>query len=158
MVINTGLKSSLEAQVHNFPDGELVLNSEPARGQLHSLCLGLQAAAAGDAVGALVALVDQPAIQPATFAAIAAAATAHPAKIILPAYGGQTGHPIVIPRGAFEAFISAPPGQTARDVIKGLADMTQTIEVSDGNILKDIDSPEDLAKATKPASDDDEID
>lgn len=159
MVINTGLKSSLEAQLHHFPDGGFVLNSEPGRGQIHSLRLGLEAATAGGATGAIVALVDQPAIQAATFAAVAAAAAADPGRIVLPTCTGKTGHPIAIPREAFSAFTSAPSGETARDVITRLSDITLTIEVSDQNILRDIDSPQDLAQAIQSARvDDDEID
>jgi molybdenum cofactor cytidylyltransferase len=159
MVINTGLKSSLEAQLHNFPEGQFVLNSDPSRGQLHSLCLGLEAAANGGATGAVVALVDQPAILPTTFTAVAAAAAANPQRIILPAFNGKNGHPFVIPRDAFTAFLSAADGDTAREVIRRLSSITMTVEVPDENILRDIDSPEDMARASRPtAADENDLD
>jgi CTP:molybdopterin cytidylyltransferase MocA len=152
MVINTGLRSSLEAQMSKFAAGKLVLNGEPALGQIHSLKLGLQSAASSGAAGVLVALVDQPGISPDTLREIREKSAAAPGKIIVPVCDGKNGHPIVIPAACFGAFVDAPKGKNARDVIEENADTVKHVEIRDSQILADVDSPEDLANM-KPEGD-----
>lgn len=148
IVINTGLRAALSAQMGKFTDGRLVPNPEPGKGQIYSLQLGLASAREAGAPGALVALVDLPLVEGATIARLAEAAAAAPDKIVLPQHGGRRGHPYVIPAAHFDAFLGAAEGQTARDIMEALAAQVTTLDVDDPHILTDIDSPDDLSRAT----------
>jgi molybdenum cofactor cytidylyltransferase len=145
VVVNSGLRSSLDAQMAKFPEAEFVPNNEPAKGQIYSLQLGLRSAQSEDADAAVVALVDQPYIRPETVVRLVQAAAAAPDKIIVPSHDGQHGHPFVIPAALFEAFINAT-GATARDIIHQHQSSVQELAVDDPGTLADVDSPEDLLK------------
>lgn len=146
IVINTGLRSSLEAQMEKFTQGKFVLNSEPQKGQIHSLQLGLLEAQANGAEAVMVALVDQPSIHDDTIAEIAGASLLNSDKIVVPTFEGKHGHPYVIPAKYFDAFIKAPEHCTARDVIQSNESALSFAEVEDEAVLLDADSPEDLFK------------
>jgi CTP:molybdopterin cytidylyltransferase MocA len=146
IVINAGLQVSLKRQMKQFPQGNFVLNNEPARGQIHSLQLGLQAARQCGADAAIVALVDQPAIAVSTMTKLREAFFVDPEKLCVACYKGRPGHPILIPRSFFGAFIGVSEGQTARDIIAAHASETKHIETDDAQVVADIDSPEDFAR------------
>ena len=146
IVINSGLRSSLDAQMEKFDEGEFVLNTEPAKGQLHSLQLGIKAAQTSGAQAALVALVDQPFIKEETIAQVVAAAAQAPDKIIVARHNGQNGHPFIVPARVFDDFISAPSHTTARDVIHAHEPLLLFADVDDPAVLADVNSPEDLMK------------
>lgn len=155
IVINTGLRSSLEAQVNKFPDGSFVLNDKPAKGQIHSLKLALEAAASAGADAAMVALVDQPVIQDATLTTLIQRAAAAPTKIIVPQVGDKHGHPIIIPKDKFAAFTGAPEAKTARDIIHENAASVEYVTLTDMSVVADVDSPDDLLKLTNATPTDD---
>lgn len=146
IVINTGLYACLKSPHKEFPRGRFVQNPDPARGQIHSLKLGLGAARQDGAHAVVVALVDQPAIQVGTILELVAAYRRDPNHLLIATYGGKTGHPILIPSGLFDAFLDAPEGQTARDIIARHADCVELVETRDPQVVADIDSPEDLAR------------
>lgn len=156
VVINVGLRSSLEAQVAKFPEARFVLNDKPAKGQIHSLQLGLQAAADNTASAAMVALVDQPLLRPKTIKTLLERAAASPEKVIIPQVQGKHGHPIVIPRTLFDAFLLAAEGKTAEQVLHEHASWVEYVEVDDPSVVTNINSPEDLVKLQAAA--DDEMD
>ena len=146
IVINTGLQSSLNAQMSRFPEARFVLNREPAHGQIHSLRLGLAQARDAGAAGAMVALVDQPLVAPSTVRALAEAAGREPDKLVVPRCGGKRGHPYVVPAALFGAFTDAAAGATARDVLDAHAADAVYVEVNDEGIHQDVDTPEDMAR------------
>ncbi len=146
IVINAGLQVSLKPQMKQFPQGNFVLNKEPARGQIYSLQLGLKAASDAGADAAIVALVDQPAIAVNTIGRLRQAFLEAPEKLFIACYNGQPGHPFLIPKNLFQAFVSAPEGMTARDIIADLGSVVQHIETEDPQVVADVDSPEDLAR------------
>ena len=146
IVINTGLRSSLDAQVSRFEQAEFVLNNEPAKGQIHSLQLGLMAARQNGAEAVMVALVDQPYVEDDTVAEIAGAALLSPDKVVVPVHENTHGHPFVIPAKYYDEFINAPTTTTARDILHALTANIAFAEVEDPAVLNDVDSPQDLFK------------
>lgn len=158
MVINTGLKTSLDAQIGKFPEGRFVLNQAPNKGQIHSFQLGLQAAGAEGASHAVVTLVDLPFVDVETIARLMAASDASPDKIIIPQFEGKHGHPVIIPAARFDAFIQASESQTARDIMHAHPDWLKYVDVTDGEVLADIDSPEDLMSHNKQEKVEDDLD
>ena len=119
----------------------LVRNEDWERGRLSSLQTGLRAAPGADAY--LVLTVDQPRVQPATIAALLAAARSEGA-IVQPSAGERRGHPVVYPAEAVSHLLNLPPTATARDLY-GVADLRRvSVEVDDPAIFENIDTPEDL--------------
>ena len=148
IVINTGLQSSLSAQMNKFTEGRFVLNREPALGQLRSLQLGLAAAREAGAEAVMMALVDQPLVDPRTLKLLVERYGEDTEKLVLPLYEGSRGHPFIIPAAHFDAFIKADAagGATARDVLDTLAGASVCVEVEDGGVCQDVDTPEDMGK------------
>ncbi|MBX7246077.1 MAG: nucleotidyltransferase family protein [Candidatus Sumerlaeaceae bacterium] len=149
IVINMGLKSSLAAQMEKFPGAEFVLNDQPAKGQIHSLQLGLEQAEKSGAKAAVVALVDQPFVKIDTILMLLDAAESLPQKILVPRRDGAHGHPILIPAVRFGDFINAPDGKTARDVLEEHQADVAYVDVDDAGAVTDVDTPEDIAKFLK---------
>ena len=147
VVINKGLRGSLDAQIARFPEADFVLNHEPALGQIHSLDLGLKAAGAGGAKAAMVTLVDMAFVQVETIQLLVDAMDVSPEKIIVPRVGDKHGHPVIVPAARFAEFSGLPSGKSAREVLHEHPDWIEYVDVADQSILLDIDTPEDLAKA-----------
>lgn len=146
IVINTGLHTSMKAQIAKFPNGNFVLNDQPAKGQIYAMQLGLKAAEAAGAAAAMIALVDKPTIGDATIAKIAGRAASSPSKIIIPQVAQIPGHPIVIPADKFSVFIQAPDGRMTQDIFAANEASIEYIDVEDRAVITDVDSPDDLAK------------
>ncbi|HLU40140.1 MAG TPA: NTP transferase domain-containing protein [Planctomycetota bacterium] len=63
---------------------------------------------------------------------------------VLPLYDGRPGHPIAVPAALFDAVLD-PGTATLRDVVR--AAPVDTVAVRDPWVLRDLDTPEDLAVA-----------
>jgi molybdenum cofactor cytidylyltransferase len=101
--------------------------------------------AAGDANGWVVALADMPFIRPETIRRIAAA-VASGAAIAAPEYHGERGHPVGFAdtfRGALEA-LSGDAG--AREILKADPSALVRVAVDDPGVVRDVDTPADLAR------------
>jgi hypothetical protein len=75
----------------------MVVNCDHAAGQMNSVRAGIKAID-GDPAAIVVALADQPALEPADINFLIDAFLALPEpRILIPVHGGQRGHPIVLP-------------------------------------------------------------
>lgn len=125
-------------------------------GMGHSLARGAEAAAALRPRRLVVALADMPWIEPATIRALVAQADAREGRevsasgdaggragwIVVPAYRGQRGHPVV-----FGAVHLAALGRCTGD--RGAAALLSEypvarIAVEDAGVIRDVDEPADL--------------
>jgi molybdenum cofactor cytidylyltransferase len=122
-------------------------NPDPDRGQTSSVQCGLAAIEAG-AEAALVWPVDHPLVGSADVVAIAAAAAADPAAVVvLPTHGGRNGHPVLIRRALFPAVLALSPASPLRDLLRGERGRTAFVERPADRVLRDLDTPADLAAA-----------
>lgn len=124
-----------------------VLTSDRTReGMGASLAAGVAATPGADAW--LVALADMPAIAPATVLALTAHLRAGEG-IVVPEYRGQRGHPVGF-AARFGAELRALGGDTgARGVLRAHAQAVVRVAVADPGILRDVDTPADLAALNK---------
>jgi molybdenum cofactor cytidylyltransferase len=135
-----------------LPAGDSIVrlsNPTPERGQLSSLKIALRwlLDEASACEGALVALVDHPAVAAETYRSLRRAAeTAPSASIFLPTHRGRRGHPVVFTRAVWEELLALPDEVGARSAVH--ADPTRVVEVpvDDSGILRDVDTPRDLAE------------
>ncbi len=117
-----------------------VMNANYRSGQTSSMQAGLRAVPAGCA-GVLFTLVDHPAVDPETIAALAA--EAEPAVLVrVPRYRGERGHPIWFSSALIPEFLALPEDGAAREVVRRHASETRFLEVDDAGILADIDDAE----------------
>lgn len=93
--------------------------------------------------GVVIALADMPYIQPATIAAVAAQLTE--ARIVQPVFEGQPGHPVGFAADLFPALLQIEGDQGARTVVQAHQQEVMRWACEDAGILKDIDTPQDLA-------------
>lgn len=117
-----------------------IVNENWQVGMLSSVQRGL--AMSAPAAGYLILLGDQPALDPATIRAVAAAFLANPAWPALPTFAGKEGHPLIIPAVMRDQIIAAEV-DTPGGLRSLIGDDIQRIEVSDPAIGWDIDTTAD---------------
>ena len=123
----------------------LVVNPDPARGQLSSLLVGLDTAAS-DIEAVLVTLVDVPLIASSTIRQVIAAWEPARPPVVRPARGTRHGHPVLFDRAVFDELRHAPLDEGAKFVVRAHADHVVYVEVDDEGCLFDVDTPGDYAR------------
>ena len=122
----------------------IVENPAPSRGMASSVAIGFAVIAATDVDAAWLWPVDHPFVAVNTLVQLADALGGHAAA--QPRFGGRGGHPPLVARALFSALAGctdAPGG--ARDVL-ARADVI-AVEVDDAGVVRDVDTPRDLAEA-----------
>lgn len=121
---------------------KVVVCENAAEGMGASLACAVRAAGAAD--GYLVALGDMPFIRASTIAAVRDA-LAGGAPLAAPYFHGRRGHPVGI-AAAFRAELEAMKGdEGARRLLEKHPDKLIKIPVGDPGVIRDIDTPGDLA-------------
>ena len=129
----------------DFTGVEVIVNHDYQQGQTSSLQAGLKAleSGAGTSVEAvLLCLVDHPAVPAEAIRALLAAFRATASPVVIPAFKGQRGHPVLIGRALFDELLGSNPEAGANTVIRKYRNATQFVEVGDAGILLDVDDPE----------------
>lgn len=124
-------------------------NADYREGMSSSVKCGIRAVSPA-ATAVLVALVDQPQIEAAIIDRVVAEYERQPALIIIPTYGGRTGHPVLIDLKLRDELIAFDPAQGLRQVVQAHADEVVHIEVATDAVLTDFDYPEDYERLAKP--------
>ncbi len=92
----------------------------------------------------LVALADMPDVLVGTYRVLAREASA--ARILVPEYAGQAGHPVVFGASFYPALRELSGDAGGRGVIAANAVAVRRVPVADAGILRDIDTSRDLAR------------
>jgi molybdenum cofactor cytidylyltransferase len=122
-------------------DVSFVHNPHFAEGLSTSLRAGL-AALPHDVDGAIVCLGDMPAVSGAAIAKMVAAFNpAEGRAIIVPAYQGKRGNPVLFARAYFQEIAAVHGDIGARPVIAEHDDEVYEIEMEDASVLADADTP-----------------
>src|SRR5262249_22058396 len=125
----------------------LARNPSPERGQFSSLQTGLRETLNHGRDSAMVTLVDRPAPASATLDQLVTAFNARDRAIwlVVPEYGGEHGHPMVVGREMIEEFLRAPSTATARDIEHANQTHIKYFPVDDPFVTTNINTPEDYA-------------
>jgi molybdenum cofactor cytidylyltransferase len=121
---------------------EVVRCARAAEGMGASLACG--AAAATPARGYVVALADMPFIRPSSIAAVRDALLAG-AAVAAPYFRARRGHPVGIAARFRDALLQLRGDEGARQLLQAHASELVKIPVGDPAVLRDIDTPGDLA-------------
>ena len=122
------------------PGAAIVVNPDPARGQLSSLQCAL-AALGQDPAAVIVTLADVPLVSPETVRSLIGAWRTSRAPLVWPSHRGRHGHPVVFAPPLLEALRTADPAPGARPVVRRFAPSAVTVEVADAAVLLDVDTP-----------------
>ena len=134
---SAALAEALEAEAC-----EVIVCEDAAQGMGASLACA--ARAAGEADGYLVALGDMPFVRPATVAAVRDALAAG-APLAAPYFRARRGHPIGFSGRFFRDLLASQGDQGARALLAANEAILVKIPVGDAGVLRDIDTPADLA-------------
>jgi molybdenum cofactor cytidylyltransferase len=125
---------------------ELVHNPDFAASEMAwSLAAGLRALPP-NCLAALVALADQPRLNPSVVQRLVARWQETQAMVVAPYYRGQRGHPLLFDRRAWPRLLSLPAAANPRAALETLPP-PERVEVDDDSILQDLDTPEAYASA-----------
>lgn len=149
--------SAHEAVLAARPSGDdacVLRNPDPERGQLSSLKIALGALRTRQPRpgAAVMALVDHPAVRPATVAGLISAWSDTPqATIVLPVFAGRRGHPVLFAESLWDELLATADELGARAVVH--ADATRVLEtpVDDAGVRIDVDTPDDFRRLTSRA-------
>jgi molybdenum cofactor cytidylyltransferase len=131
-------------------------NTDPSRGQLSSLWVGLDAVHDLQLDAVLMIPVDVPMVKAITVRAVVDAWRRNSSLIARPVMGARHGHPVLFDRGVFDELRRAPLGEGAKAVVRAHGQELLNVEVDDEGCLIDVDTPADYAAliglAEKPDS------
>ena len=121
---------------------QIVVCENAAEGMGASLACA--ARAAGKADGYLVALADMPFVRASSIAAVRDALVAG-ASLAAPYWRARRGHPVGISAIHYQAILTARGDEGARQLLMENEKRLLKIPVGDPGVLRDIDTPADLA-------------
>lgn len=111
-------------------------------GMFSSVAAGL--ATLGDEVDIFFVLpVDLPLVRPATIRRLLELYRQIPGEVIYPRYLGKRGHPPLIAGSRAREIAAWHGGGGLREALAQLETVAQDADVADGNILRDMDTPDD---------------
>jgi len=120
----------------------IVRNPDPARGQLSSMLVGMDAVVNANTDGVLMTLVDVPMVRVSTVVQVISEWRRTRAPIVRPAIGHRHGHPVIFDRSVFDALRAAPLEGGAKSVVRAHEHDLLNVPVSDEGCLVDVDTPE----------------
>ena len=146
LVIVLGARAAaLRQALPPHPRLRVVENPRYFQGQLSSLMTGI-GALSPESEAAVVNLVDHPLVTAETIKALAAAFRAAPLPILIAAYQGRRGHPVLFSSRVYGEILAAPLDQGAKVVVRKDPSRVREIQLDDPGILADIDTPQDYAR------------
>lgn len=145
VVVTGGARRAVEAVLGKLPV-RLVHNPDYKRAEmLASVQVGLRSL--DESLPAtLIALGDQPQIQVQTVRRLLQAYQQTQARLIVPSYQMQRGHPWLVGRELWPAILDLSSDHSLRDFLTSYAAQIQYLEVEDASVLQDIDTPEQYAR------------
>ncbi len=137
---------------HIALDGfRVVINEQYREGMGSSLRSGLAALAPG-IDGALIVLADQPFVRPATLDRLIEGYIESGAQIVIPAYRGFRGNPVLLNRSVFAEVMALTGDMGCRAIFGSHTEGILKVPVDDVGILLDIDNKDDFERLQRFAT------
>jgi molybdenum cofactor cytidylyltransferase len=122
---------------------KVVINPRFAEGMSTSIQKGLREIDPR-ATGILIALADQPFIPPEVIDTLIEGFQRGARGIVLPAYEGKRGHPVILDRNKYEGELLALQGDVGgKEIVGDHPEDVLEVAVASKGVLMDIDAPED---------------
>ena len=135
---------------------EIAVNARYRLGMLTSIQAGFRALPA-DAEAAVIMLGDQPFLSPATIDALVAAYGTERRGLLVPAFRGRRGHPLLVGLEYRAEVLALDPAEGLRALLRAHAAAVREVPVPAANILRDLATPADyrervLVERARPRS------
>jgi molybdenum cofactor cytidylyltransferase len=145
VVVTGGARHGVEAALQGQPV-RLVYNSRYEEDQMAcSLKAGL-VSLPPETDAAIVALGDQPQIQPGIVRQVLQAYHESRSSLVFPSYRMQRGHPWVVARSLWGELVDIEPPKNLRNFVQQNTDQIQYVIVQNDSILRDLDTPADYQR------------
>lgn len=128
-----------------FRDERIVVNPDHEKGMSTSIQAGLRAI---DSDATFIVLADQPFVAAKTYDVLIDEYRRSRAKVIIPAYNGFRGNPVLVDKSLFSEMMEIR-GDIGCRAIFGNHEVTK-VAVDDRGVLIDIDTPADVAPPVRP--------
>ena len=133
------------------PGVAVVTNEDISGDMLSSIRCGLRALPAEcDAV--LVVLGDQPSVTPDLIARLTAAYAVGRGRIIVPAYDGRRGHPLLFAAAFREEVLAGYDDLGLRGLLQAHERDVLEVPVADDGVVSDVDVPDDYRRALEKSA------
>ncbi|HYV04128.1 MAG TPA: molybdenum cofactor cytidylyltransferase [Blastocatellia bacterium] len=146
VIVVTGHRDSEVRAALSGRQVRFVQNPDYRDGMASSVKAGVSALPE-DATSCLIALVDQPEIGIDVFNLVIDTYSQESPLIVLPAYRGRRGHPILLDLKLKDEILEMDPGLGLRQVLNAHQTQTRYVEVETESVLLDFDTPEDYQRA-----------
>lgn len=97
----------------------------------------------------LIALGDQPSIEPEVIRLILNQYDIQRAKLIIPSYQMRRGHPWLVARDLWDELLALHEDQSMRDFLHSHEEEITYVNVESPSILRDLDTPEDYQELAR---------
>lgn len=140
------VEARLAPALQTEPRLRLVFNPDFAAGEMaRSLQTGLRALPP-NRLAALVALADQPQMEAGVVEAVLQRWRETQAPALAPFYRDQRGHPMAFDRALWPAILALPAAANPREALPAAGALERVVVETD-SVLRDIDTPDDYARA-----------
>jgi len=129
-------------------EGRLVANENFKKGMSSSIHKGLTCLTDEEkACGVLISLADLPFLSPETINYLVDEFQRKPIGMLLPAYNGSIGHPVIVDIDRFKNEINQITGDVGlRGLMHKFPEAVKRIPWQDDSVIYDIDTPKDLKR------------
>jgi molybdenum cofactor cytidylyltransferase len=141
---------SIAKAIHLKAD-EIVVNADWQAGQLTSIHVALKSLPAG-LDGIVLCLVDHPLISAALVSDLIGTFYLSRAPIVVPAYMGRRGHPVIFAAKLFPELLAAPLDVGARAVVWAHRSEVQEFPTNEEGCVLNLNDPEAFARLSHPLS------
>ena len=122
---------------------DVVINPGPERGMASSIALGFTTMSHHEVDAAWLWPVDHPNVELGTLEALLAARGTH--EVCQPRFGGRGGHPPLVARALWSRLAACADVEGGARTVMATASIAR-VPVEDGGVVRDIDTPADLAE------------
>ncbi len=139
----------IESRIRPGRNVPILRNPDYPLGQLSSLKVALRFLQKEPLAGALVCLVDHPAISQTVIRQMLERFRKISPGIVIPTFQGRRGHPVLFAASLFAELLDAPMEAGARFVVSAHANEVELVETGEEGILLDVDLPADYETLLK---------
>ncbi len=147
IVVVANDRAAIERAMIGVP-ATIAVNPEPDGDMLSSVRTGLTALS-DNGQGILIVLGDQPSIRTAVITELQKVFEPGGRGIVVPAYRGQRGHPILFSACYRQELLTQYDSTGLRGLLESHPDDVHEVAISDPSILSDMDVPEDYRRELK---------
>ena len=126
----------------------VALNPEWEKGQLSSICVGVRSLEGIETDGMILCPVDHPLVSASLVGALVDRFYETGKRIVLPAYKGRRGHPVIFSKELYAELLAAPEDKGARAVVWTHAGDVVEVPTEEEGIVLNLNDPDTLKRAT----------